>query len=300
MQATQPSLKAWVTSALIAQWATDQLLDKAISIKLGDRVLTYRQQPDGSFTPPPGITTHLIKQANGTYQLQERFGTVLSFNAANTIQSLMDIDGNSLSFTYTGDKLTQVKDTYNRTLTLGYNASNQLDSVSDNQGRSVSYTYNANGDLTHYHDAENKPWLYGYDSQHQIKTVTDPVNVVIVDNIYDEKGRVIQQTAPRDNSTTALYKLHYTGLSASEEDPLGHRLTYHYDFTGRTIKTENALGHNSKVSYDGQGHIIQQTDPKGNAASQQYDKDNNLKISNNALNQQKKGQVFIFAAKLKT
>ncbi|MDP2392409.1 MAG: hypothetical protein Q8Q45_04035 [Methylococcaceae bacterium] len=64
--------------------------------------------------------TWLIKNANGTYQLKERFGTVLAFNANNHIQSLTDIDGNALSFTYTGSLLSQVKDAYNRTLTLNY------------------------------------------------------------------------------------------------------------------------------------------------------------------------------------
>ncbi|MDP2394578.1 MAG: DUF6531 domain-containing protein [Methylococcaceae bacterium] len=117
MAASQPSLQEWTVGALVAQWATEQLQDNAVSIQLGDRALSYRHNPDGSFVAPPGVTTQLSKNANGTYKLTERFGSVLAFNANNRIQSLTDIDGNALSFTYTNNLLSQVKDAYNRTQT---------------------------------------------------------------------------------------------------------------------------------------------------------------------------------------
>jgi len=282
MAASQPSVQEWTVGALIAQWATEQLLDNAVSIQLGDRALSYRHNPDGSFVPPPGVTTQLIKNAGGTYQLKERFGTVLAFNANNHIQSLTDIDGNVLSFTYAGNVLTQIKDAYNRTLSLSYTGG-KLTQVVDNQGRSVSYSYTGT-DLTGFHDPENKAWQYGYDTGHQILTVTDPVGSVIVNNVYDDHNRVTQQTAPRQTGS-ALYKLHYTGFSSSEEDPMGHRTTYYYDDSGRTIAVENALGYQSKVEYDGQGHVIQSTDPLGNTSQTSYDANHNPIQSLNAQNQ---------------
>ncbi len=294
MSPLQPSIKEWTVGALVAQWATDQLQDKAVSVQLGDRSLSYRQSPDGSFVPPPGVTTQLIKNANGTYKLTERFGTVLAFDASNRIQSLTDIDGNALSFTYLGTQLTQVKDAYNRTLALTYNTGGKLTQVADNQGRSVSYSYTGN-DLTGFNDAENKGWQYGYDANHQILTVTDPVSNVIVNNIYDDHNRVTQQTAPRQIGS-ALYKLHYTGFSASEEDPLGHRTTYHYDNTGRTIAVENTLGDKSKVDYDGLGHTIKSTDPLGHSTQISYDANQNPTQS---LNAQSQATGFSYDAQLR-
>ncbi|WP_431065742.1 RHS repeat-associated core domain-containing protein [Methylotuvimicrobium sp.] len=280
---TQPDLENWITAALVAQWATDQLLDNAVAVNLGDRVLSYRQQPDGSYTPPPSVTTELIQNPNGTFKLEGRFGTVLTFNTDNRIQSLTDIDGNALSFTYSNGRLSQVEDAYHRTLTLTYTG-DWLTQVSDNQGRSVHYDYTGDN-LTGYRDAENKLWQYGYDDHHQILTVTDPVGVTIVDNVYDASGKVIWQTAPRDNHTTAVYTLHYTGLSSSEEDPLGHRTTYTYDFAGRTVAVENALGERSTVDYDGQGQVIKQTDPLGRISRHSYDSHNNLRVSWNPLDE---------------
>ncbi|NOS73214.1 MAG: hypothetical protein HOP36_01470 [Methyloglobulus sp.] len=294
MAAVQPTLQEWTVGSLVAQWATEQLQDSAVSVQLSDRALSYRQLPDGSYVAPPGVTTQLIKNANGTYQLTERFGTQLVFNTANQIQSLTDIDGNALSFTYTSGKLTQIKDAYNRTLTLTYTGA-KLTQVADNQGRSVSYGYTGD-DLTSYHDAENKLWQYGYDTQHQILTVTDPVNVAIVNNVYDDHNRVTQQTAPRDNNTSALYKLHYTGLSSAEEDPLGHRTTYYYDVSGRTVAVENALGQLTKTEYDGQGHMIKSTDPLSHSTQVSYDGNQNPSQNLNALNQ---ATTFSYDAQLR-
>jgi len=275
LSAAQPSLQAWIVSALIAQWATDQLQDKAVSVQLGDRSLTWRQCPDGSFVPPPGVTTQLVKNANGTFKLTERFGTVLAFDGQNRAQSLTDVDGNTLGFSYDGnDRLAQVKDAYNRTLTLSY-TNGKLAQVADNQGRSVSYAYTGS-DLTGYRDPANQLWQYGYDGLHQILGVTDPLNVALVANTYDGHGRVVRQAAPRKVGT-ALSKLHYAaGVLAADEDPQGHRTTYTYDDSGRTVSVENALGHISKASYDGQGHATAAADPLGHATQYGYDGNHNL------------------------
>ncbi len=300
MTPDQPSLQAWVVGALIAQWGTEQIQGKTVTIQFGDRGMSYRQLPDGSFVSPPGSTNQLLKNSSGLYELRERFGTKMTFNRAELIQSLADIDGNALTFTYVdsmgsvlsnavprshsgGDRLTQVKDAYNRTLNFTYTG-DKLTKVTDNQGRSVNYAYTGD-DLTRYTDVEGKFWQYGYDNLHQILTVTDPVNAQIVDNTYDANHRVIQQIAPRDNGASGIYTLHYTGLSAAEEDPLGYRTRYDYDDNGRTVAVENALGQITKTSYDGQGHAIQITDPLGHTHQMFYDGNQNPTRSLNALNQ---------------
>jgi len=45
-------VKDWAVSLLIAQWAVDGLVDNAVSVALGDRVLEFHRQPDGTYTPP--------------------------------------------------------------------------------------------------------------------------------------------------------------------------------------------------------------------------------------------------------
>jgi len=282
MEPNQPALQAWIVSALVANWATNQLLDNAISVHIGDQVLTFLQQPDGRYNPPPGVTTQLVKLSDGTFELRERFGTVITFNSANKIASFTDIDGNKLTYTYTGNKLTEVKDTYNRPLTLHY-TNDQLTSVNDQNGRTISYTQ-AGDDLTEVIGLENANWTYSYDTQHQLKTVINPVGITLVDNTYDATGKVILQKAPRVSGTVS-YHLYYTGLSSAEEDPLGHRTTYHYNLTGRTVAIEDAAGHRTTAAYDGQGQTTQQSDARGHRTTHRYDRFNNRIKTTNALTQ---------------
>ena len=177
MAPTQPSIQQWAVSALVADWAMHQLLDKSVTVNLGSQALTYQELPDGSFVPPAGVTTDLVRLGDNTYELRERFGTVLKFNANDKVQSLTDIDGNALTFTYSGDKLTQVQDAYGRTLTLAYSG-DDLTSVTDSTGRSVSFT--KTGDvLTNVTGLGNAQWQYSYDSLYRMLTVINPASVII-------------------------------------------------------------------------------------------------------------------------
>ncbi len=284
MEATQPTIQSWIAGALVADWATDQLLTNAVIVHLGDQGLTYRELPDGSYASPPGVTTALVKLGDGTFELRERFGTVIAFNSNNKISSLTDVDGNTLTFTYdVAGKLTQVKDAYNRKLTVGY-AGNQLTSVSDENSRSVVYTQTG-GDLTGVTGLENANWVFTYDPLHRLKTVVNPVSVTLVDNTYDDSDRVITQLAPR-KAGTATYKMRYTGLTSIDEDPLGNRITYHYDYFGRKVAIENALGDKTTTEFDSQNHPVKRVDPRGNATTVLYDANNNIRFINDPLNQQ--------------
>ncbi len=282
MAPTQPTIQYWATGALIADWATDQLLNKSVTIHLGSQALTYRALPDGSFARPAGVSADLVKLGDGTFELRERFGSVLKFNTNNKIRSLTDIDGNALTFTYSSGLLSQVTDAYGRTLDFAYSGG-QLASVNDSAARTVSYSY-IGDNLIGVNGLEAANWQYSYDTSNRMLTVVNPMGTTIVNNSYDDFDRVTQQIAPRQTGT-ALYKLHYTGLSSSEEAPGGARVTYYYDYNKRTIVVENALGHRNAAVYDGQGHGVSFTDAKGHQSTLVYDANHNLVESHDPLNQ---------------
>ncbi len=278
----QPPLKNWVTAALIAEWAADQIVGRVVMVQMGNRALIYRELPDGSFASPPSMTTQLERQPDGTFKLIERFGTTITFDTSDRIDQMTDIDGDVFDFTYTNDRLTQIEDALGRTLTLAY-AGDELRHVTDFTGRQIIYTQTS-GNLTRVDALEGAQWQYGYDTENRIETVTDPAGYRIVDNRYDDRGRVYQQIAPRETGT-ATYRLHYTDIMAAEEDPLGHRTTYTFDASGRTVAIENELGDKSRTRYDGQGQTVWTQDAGGNETGFRYDNFNNLKTLTNALNE---------------
>ncbi len=129
-----------MTASLTNKWAVDQVIDNAVTIHLGNKVMEYIKLSDGTYAAPPGSATQLIKNADSTYSLKERFGTQMDFNTNKKIAQIKDIDNNTMIFTYNGDNLTTVRDAFNRTLTLTY-TSGKLTSVSDSAGRIVQYGY---------------------------------------------------------------------------------------------------------------------------------------------------------------
>jgi RHS repeat-associated protein len=281
----QDKILGWMVTSLTSKWAVDQLIstdtvDNAVTVHLGSKVMEFIRLSDGTYSPPPGITTQLIKNADGTYSMKERFGTKMDFNTNNTISQLTDVDGNAMTFTYSSGKLTSVKDAFNRTLTFGYDASNRINKVTDSTGRFVSYGYDANKDMTTYTDAEGKIWSYGYDTEHRLTSLENPLNITTATLEYDSLGRVNKQTFPRQSGTAAVHNFYFSGYRNIEETGGGSTI-YYFDEYGRNTKVEDALGNKSTKAYDGQNHVIQTTDPRSNITSFQYDGNQNLtKVTN--------------------
>lgn len=277
---------AWISSSLASKWAIDQVIDNAMVVHLGKKVMEFIKLPDGSYASPPGITTKLIKNGDGTFSLVERFGGRINFNSSKQASQIIDVDGNILSLIYNGDKLETVRDAYNRTLTLGYNAtSGRLETVTDSTNRIAKYSYDANGDLTTYTDPELKDWGYGYNS-HRLTTLTNPLLIITATNVYDTLGRVMSQTVPRQGipGTTATYNFYFSDFRNTEEDPAGHATTYYYDRKGREFAVENALGQKSVKQFDGQNHPVIVTNPRQYSTIYEYDGNLNLFKTTNALN----------------
>ncbi|MBZ0154619.1 MAG: DUF6531 domain-containing protein, partial [Alphaproteobacteria bacterium] len=278
-----------VIAALASKWAIDQLIDNVVVVQMGNKTMEYIKLTDGSYSGPPGITTKLVKNADNTYSLQERFGTKWDFDpyTANgktiyRIKKLTDVDGNSMDFTYTGDTLSQVKDAFNRILTFGYTG-DKLTSVTDSEGRSVSYAYDpTTGDLTTYTDPDNKDWSYTYHSAHRLMSLINPLNETTVTNYYDSLGRVNSQVVPRQDGSQQTYTFYFSGYRNMEKDPAGRKVVYSYDEKGRSIEIEDQLGYKTTKTYDGQDHVTSITDARGYTTYYSYDGNHNLKQVENA------------------
>ena len=273
------NLQGWMASTLIGKWTVDQLINNAVSVYFGPKVLEYIKLADGSFNPPPGITSELIEDGN-TYSLQGRFDTTIDFNTNNQISSWSDADGNTLTFSYNGNKLDTVVNDFGHSITLQYSG-DQIQTVSDSSGRSVSFGYNTDNELVSYTDPEDKVWHYGYEpnSTHRMTILTNPLSITTATNTYDQLGRVDTQTVPRKIGGAVVnvtYNFYFSDFRNVEEDPDGNRTIYYYDEKGRNIGIENALGHKSTKEYDGMDHVVTATDQRMNRTSFEYDGDNNL------------------------
>lgn len=281
----EDSLRGWVLTSLISKWAMDQLLDNAVTVNIGSENLQYIRLADGTYEPPPGITTQLIDNGNGTFSLLERFGTRYDFNNSDKISKITDIDGNTTNFTYNGANLGTVSNSFNQTLTLAYSGS-KLQSVTDSTGRSIGFTYEGDGDLDTYTDPENKVWDYGYDTEHRLRTIHDPTTTLTVTNNYDSLGRVVSQLMPLQNGGTARHDCYFSGFRNVEEDPNNNQMVYFLDRKGRTVGVQDALDNINRTEFDGQNQVVKTIDARTNETSFTYDADHNLRFITDALTHQ--------------
>ena len=186
---TQPDPKTWMVTALIAKWGVDQTISNAVSVSLGDNIIQFIKQPDGSFTPPAGSTMALTK--GSTYSLQLRHGNTFAFDGNNQLATITDPSGNEVILTYTSGRLTKAKDWQARTLIFKYTGTpSRLTEVDDSTGRSILYGYTVNVDtnldLTSVTDPDGNTSTYLYDTNHQIvATKKDALTRLVVTNIYD-------------------------------------------------------------------------------------------------------------------
>jgi len=269
-----PDLNAWVTGSLIGKWEMDNLTNNAASIHLETDVRTFIKLPDGSYSPPPGVTAQL-SLSGGLYRVNERFNRTINFDSSKNASSITDADGNTVSFSYSAGMLQKVVNSFGHAINFVYTG-NLLTSVNDSGSRAVSFGYDpAGNNLVTYTDPEAKVWTYGYDGNHQVLTIENPLGVTVVTNVYDPFGRIQTQTMPTQSGSTT-HNLYFSGYRNMDEDGLGHQSVFYFDDQQHILGIENALGQKSVKNYDGQNHVISETDPRNNTTSYLFDGSSNL------------------------
>jgi YD repeat-containing protein len=280
------SPKAWVVNAISAYWGLEEILQNTATVTLGQNSTPFTKLADGSFVPPPGMTSQLT-QDSGTslYSLEERFDFVADFNADNQLSTLTDTDGKQKIFSYvtSGDaigKTSIVTDAYGRTLTFTYTGS-LLTKITDSTGREVNFGYT--GDLlTSVTDPEGDSVSYTYNAEDRMETSRNEKNELVAQNTYDALGQVYIQVAEGDVAQEWEYA--FTGVLNVEINPDGEFLSYVFNSKGLTSEIINGESEKILLEYDGQNQLIQETDPRGNITRFEYDSQNNLRFTYDARN----------------
>ncbi len=274
----------WGVAVEVADWAMSQWTDHSVSLAIGDKSMTFDLQPDGIYTPPPGVTTSLTG-APGSYVAQERNANTYTFNTNNLLDHITDPDSNVLQFSYdnggAGTNLTQVSCSSFRsakTMHFNYAGGGRLSSVADDVG-TVSFGYSSAGDLNTVTDPASFTWSLGYDGNHHIISLTDPQPIMTISNLYNSADQVTNQIS----ASGQPWNYYTTGEQTIEQSPLGLQTTYSYDNQARLTSVQTADGGQTFSSYDGQDHVVQTVDALGVTNVMVYDGNNNLISVTNAV-----------------
>ena len=260
-------LNKMVVATLGARWAGEQLLDNTVIVKNGLNGEIFVKLPDGTYNAPPGNSAKLIRNADTTFSYESANKARLNFNTAGKATSYLHPSGMQVSFTYSGNDLTQVKNSLGRTLTLT-NASGRVTNVSDGT-RSVGYAYDASGNLATFTDATAKATTFQYDLPGRMTKFFLPANPTVaqVTNVYDTLERVQTQTSALGKVST----FYFAGSRTEELAPLSRRTVSYLNGFGKVTKTISPTGKVTTNTYDGQTRLVKTMLPEGNAVEYEYD-----------------------------
>jgi YD repeat-containing protein len=115
----------------------------------------------------------LYKNSDNSYSLVETEGLTRNFASSGQITSVVDRNGNTLSFAYTNGTLATVTDPNGRSVSFSYDAGGKLSAITDPMGNRYTLTY-TNGALASIAAPDGGSWNYLYGNGNVLTTKTDP------------------------------------------------------------------------------------------------------------------------------
>ncbi len=226
----------------------------------------------------------LLSVANGLRFLDPESRLFFNFNAAGALTGIEDRNANAHTVTpgpNNGPPI-QVIDGLGRSLTFTYSG-NFLSRVRDHAGRELNFSH-TDGNLTAFTDADGKRTTFAYTSSNNnsglLTATTRPVGNRPFTQAFDPQARVAQQEDSFANRMTIQYNTAQNGAVITEPGGLTQTFLhdsnlnlifrssgasvpsrYAYDAAARLTSTTNRLASQSFLTYDASGFPASTSDP---------------------------------------
>jgi len=224
-------------------------------------------------------------------------GTQIIFTLGGGIESIVDRNGNTLTFTTDG-----ILHSAGKSVTFTRDPLGRITAITDPAGNTQTYSYNTNGDLIAHTDSDGNTTRFKYDYRHNLIEIIDPLNRPVVRNEYNEEGRLIRSTNADGRTLTfthdldtrqevvtdvdgkiTVFEYDEHGNIVRVTDPLGNVTTHTYDVRGNRLSTTNAEGETTTWTYDARGNKLTETNPLGETTSWTYNNQNQITSITDAL-----------------
>jgi RHS repeat-associated protein len=274
-------------------WSTDY--DEALQIYTSTFVRWFRadgqatnfmrSSGSGPFAPVEGdFHGSLTQNGDSSFTLSFKDGSVHRFSSAGKLLSLVDINGNQTTLTYTSGKLASIMDPFGRVVTATTDSSGRVLTLTDGIGKFATYVYGSSGELTSVTYADTSAFHFSYTTANgnlALGSMTDALGNVVESHTYDAQGRAL--TSEKQGGVEH-YSLGYVSDTETDvTDALGHITKYFFDKSkGRNVVTQVqgfcSCGSGSQTqtwTYDNQLNVISHINALGQTATYTYDGDGN-------------------------
>lgn len=275
----------------------EQTLNASLIYPDGHVIKFTYNSADGMYDSPEMVYDILSVDDTGLFSLRLKDNTVYKYNQNNRLAEIVDQNSNVISIQYDeGDSISSVR-TDNGERADFTIVNGLIDSISTSDGKTISYQYDANSRLTDVISVDGTI-NYTYDDN-GITSISDKESQIFITNIYDEFGRIEEQTDGEgaktyfdysestltntitrggDNAATK-YTYSLSGYIEKVEYPDGTYEQYGYDEYGNKNVVRNRLGDITNYAYDERGnmtHILSPA-PFYYETVMEYDNDDNIK-----------------------
>jgi RHS repeat-associated protein/uncharacterized delta-60 repeat protein len=237
----------------------------------GARKVFYRRF-DGSYRSPYGLRDRLIKDVSGDFSLVKANGVQWKYAASGQLTEIVDRNGNTLSFTYTGDDLTRVEAGSGQFVDIDVSGGRIVE-LTDQAGRTVEYSYDRAGDLVEVTDVRGQVSRYEYDDHNIVSHTSPPAGADPGETWtfeYDDQERVIETSADSGlQRRTFVYEPE--NLLTRVEDAKGRESVFHFDSNGNITRITDPYGRHIDTTWNGRGLKASQTDANGHKTDYRYD-----------------------------
>jgi RHS repeat-associated protein len=278
------------------------------------RVTRYKLGAGGTFSAAPGYFETLVKNPDGSFTLTQKDRTTYTFRLiAGTpfflvgpvyrVTSIVDRNGNTTTYTYSGGNLTSVTDTYGRSVTFTYatfsSSNKKLTSVTDPAGKVTAFQYDTTGrKLTKITDPNGKTIQYSYNTLYQLtakqdkdgRTFTYSYSSFEPTSVNDGSGATSGALSNPGNWATDTTQLAanqsrvYIPATTTKVDGRGNTWLYDYDTNGHITRITAPDATVTQYTYSPSTLLVTSTtDPRGNVTTYNYDALGNQTSSTDAL-----------------
>ncbi len=233
---------------------------------------------NGSFTAAADVHDTLEKLSNA-YRLNRKGGGYVGFDSKGLPLAIVDTNGNTLSLSYSGTKLTGIIGPSGDQLSITTDSNGRITALTG-AGKSTTFVYDNNKNLGKITDAAGQSYYYTYDANHNRLTTTTPLGDT-TQYAYDSNNRLISST----NAAGDTKRIEYPATSVSRFiDPQGNTTEYTVNSNQHITQKKDAAGNIISNTWDAAGNRTSTTDASG-TVTMTYDSQGNLLSRTNQLGQ---------------
>ncbi|MDQ0072702.1 YD repeat-containing protein [Variovorax boronicumulans] len=205
-----------------------------------------------------------------------------AYNANGTLQSMVDANGETTYFDYTGTNLTQI-----RTVATGGATLTRVRYAYDSANRLSTVTVDLSPEDNSVADGQTYVTTYTYDgTSKRVASVTQKDGTSLAFT-YVQVGTDYRVATVKDGlGQTTSYTYDTTARTTTVTDPMGLVSVYSYDAAGQLTQIKappvGGVSQLTLFSYDASGNVTLVTDPQGFAVTMQYDANGNQTLQRDA------------------